>query len=70
VINTRPPLFYVYKTLKQQFLYIRILFTLLFLCKCLHNNKAAGTRLRGALQSAKTFAQDIRNEVTAKKNEK
>jgi hypothetical protein len=34
------------------------------------NNKAAGTRLRGALQSAKALAQDIRNEVTAKKNAK
>lgn len=33
-------------------------------------NKAAGTRLRGALQSAKALAQDIRNEVTAKKNAK
>lgn len=34
------------------------------------NNKAAGTRLRNALQQTKTLAQDIRNEVTAKKNEK
>ncbi len=34
------------------------------------NNKAAGTRLRNALQKTKTFAQDIRNEVTAKKNDK
>ena len=33
-------------------------------------NKAAGTRLRNALQKTKTLAQDIRNEVTAKKNEK
>lgn len=32
-------------------------------------NKAAGTRLRGALQATKNLAQDIRNEVTAKKNE-
>ena len=31
-------------------------------------NKAAGTRLRGALQQSKALAQDIRNEVTAKKN--
>lgn len=31
-------------------------------------NKAAGTRLRNAMQQAKTLAQDIRNEVTAKKN--
>ncbi len=34
------------------------------------NNKAAGTRLRNALQQTKVFAQDIRNEVTAKKNTK
>lgn len=34
------------------------------------NNKAAGTRLRIALQNAKVLAQDIRNEVTAKKNAK
>ncbi|MFD2965398.1 histone H1 [Olivibacter sp. SDN3] len=33
-------------------------------------NKAAGTRLRGALQNTKTLAQEIRNEVTAKKNAK
>lgn len=33
-------------------------------------NSAAGTRLRGAMQSAKTLAQGIRNEVTAKKNAK
>lgn len=33
-------------------------------------NRAAGTRLRNALQKTKTLAQDIRNEVTAKKNEK
>lgn len=32
-------------------------------------NKAAGTRLRNALQKTKTLAQDIRNEVTAKKND-
>ncbi|OAQ41942.1 histone H1 [Pedobacter psychrophilus] len=32
-------------------------------------NKAAGTRLRNAMQKAKVFAQDIRNDVTAKKNE-
>lgn len=31
-------------------------------------NKAAGTRLRNALQQSKALAQDIRNEVTAKKN--
>jgi len=34
------------------------------------DNKAAGTRLRNALQKTKTLAQDIRNEVTAKKNDK
>ncbi|MET3115391.1 hypothetical protein AAKU52_003140 [Pedobacter sp. CG_S7] len=33
-------------------------------------NNAAGTRLRNALQKTKTLAQDIRKEVTAKKNEK
>lgn len=32
-------------------------------------NKAAGTRLRNAMQQSKTLAQDIRNEVTAKKNQ-
>ena len=31
-------------------------------------NGAAGTRLRKALQEAKSLAQDIRNEVTAIKN--
>ncbi|MBK0382323.1 histone H1 [Pedobacter sp. SD-b] len=31
-------------------------------------NKAAGTRLRNAMQKSKVLAQDIRNEVTAKKN--
>lgn len=33
-------------------------------------NKAAGTRLRGVMQKAKALAQEIRNEVTAKKNAK
>ncbi|MDM8172958.1 MULTISPECIES: histone H1 [Olivibacter] len=33
-------------------------------------NKAAGTRLRNALQNTKALAQEIRNEVTAKKNAK
>jgi len=32
-------------------------------------NKAAGTRLRNALQKAKVLASDIRKEVTEKKNE-
>jgi len=32
-------------------------------------NAAAGTRLRKSLQEIKTLAQDLRNEVTAKKNE-
>ena len=32
-------------------------------------NKAAGTRLRNALQKAKVLATDIRKEVTEKKNE-
>jgi len=31
-------------------------------------NKAAGTRLRNALQKAKVLATDIRKEVTEKKN--
>jgi hypothetical protein len=31
-------------------------------------NKAAGTRLRNAMQQSKVLAQDILNEVTAKKN--
>jgi hypothetical protein len=33
------------------------------------SNKAAGTRLRNALQKAKGLATDIRKEVTEKKNE-
>ncbi|HEY0055949.1 MAG TPA: histone H1 [Pedobacter sp.] len=33
-------------------------------------NKAAGTRLRGALQQVKNLATDIRKEVTDKKNAK
>jgi len=32
-------------------------------------NSAAGTRLRKSLQEIKTLAQELRNEVTAKKNE-
>lgn len=32
-------------------------------------NKAAGTRLRNALQQVKVAATDIRKEVTEKKNE-
>jgi len=32
-------------------------------------NKAAGTRVRNAMQELKTFAQTIRNEVSAIKNE-
>lgn len=32
-------------------------------------NKAAGTRVRNAMQELKAFAQMIRNEVTAIKNE-
>ncbi len=31
-------------------------------------NKAAGTRLRNALQQTKVLAQELRSEVTAKKN--
>ncbi|EHQ25493.1 hypothetical protein [Mucilaginibacter paludis] len=31
-------------------------------------NRTAGTRLRIALQQTKQLAQEIRNEVTAKKN--
>lgn len=33
-------------------------------------NAAAGTRLHNVLQQTKVLAQDIRNEVTAKKNGK
>jgi hypothetical protein len=33
-------------------------------------NKAAGTRLRGAMQTLKVAAADIRKEVTEKKNTK
>jgi hypothetical protein len=32
------------------------------------NNKAAGTRLRNALQQIKTLATDLRKDVTEKKN--
>ncbi len=32
-------------------------------------NKAAGTRVRGAMQDLKTFAQTVRTEVQAMKNE-
>ncbi|MBS1122354.1 MAG: histone [Deltaproteobacteria bacterium] len=32
-------------------------------------NKAAGTRVRNAMQELKTFAQAVRNEVTTLKNE-
>lgn len=33
-------------------------------------NKAAGTRVRGAMQELKNFAQTVRTEVQAIKNEK
>lgn len=33
-----------------------------------NGNSAAGTRVRKGLQEIKTLAQDIRNEVTEKKN--
>nr|WP_310588148.1 hypothetical protein [Dyadobacter frigoris] len=46
-----------------------MLFTLLLLCKHLHNNKAAGTRVRGVMQELKVLAQEIRQEVTEKKSE-
>jgi len=32
------------------------------------NNKAAGTRVRNAMQELKTFAQTVRNEVSSIKN--
>lgn len=32
-------------------------------------NKAAGTRLRNAMQKSKGLAQDVRNAVTEKKNQ-
>jgi hypothetical protein len=35
----------------------------------LQGNKAAGTRVRGAMQELKTFAQTVRTEVQAIKNE-
>lgn len=35
-----------------------------------NGNSAAGTRVRKGFQELKTLAQEIRNEVTAKKNEK
>ncbi|MVZ63314.1 histone H1 [Sphingobacterium humi] len=34
-----------------------------------NGNSAAGTRVRKGLQDIKTLAQDIRNEITAKKND-
>lgn len=34
-----------------------------------NGNSAAGTRVRKGLQEIKTLAQEIRNEVTSKKNE-
>jgi len=33
------------------------------------NNKAAGTRVRKAMQDLKTMAQDIRSEVQSRKND-
>ncbi|MBP6629730.1 MAG: hypothetical protein KBG28_23745 [Kofleriaceae bacterium] len=33
------------------------------------NNKAAGTRVRAAMQELKAFAQTVRNEVQTMKNE-
>jgi len=35
----------------------------------IHGNKAAGTRVRAAMQELKTFAQNVRTEVQAIKNE-
>ena len=32
------------------------------------NNQAAGTRVRNRMQALKAYAQEVRNEVTAKKN--
>jgi hypothetical protein len=32
------------------------------------NNQAAGTRVRNKMQALKVFAQEVRAEVTAKKN--
>lgn len=34
-----------------------------------NGNSAAGTRVRKGLQDIKTLAQELRNEVTAKKND-
>lgn len=34
-----------------------------------NGNSAAGTRVRKGLQEIKTLSQEIRNEVTAKKND-
>ncbi len=34
-----------------------------------NGNAAAGTRVRKGLQEIKTLAQEIRNEITSKKNE-
>jgi hypothetical protein len=35
----------------------------------IHGNKAAGTRVRAAMQELKTFAQTVRNEVQTIKND-
>jgi hypothetical protein len=35
----------------------------------IHGNKAAGTRVRNAMQELKTFAQNVRTEVQAIKND-
>jgi hypothetical protein len=35
----------------------------------IHNNKAAGTRVRNAMQELKTFAQNVRTEVQSIKND-
>ena len=40
-----------------------------FVAFYLRGNKAAGTRVRNAMQDLKVFAQTVRTEVQAKKNE-
>jgi hypothetical protein len=54
-----------YEELKQKVAAMEADFVRFFL----HGNKAAGTRVRNAMQDLKTFAQAVRTEVQTIKNE-
>jgi hypothetical protein len=54
-----------YEELKQKVAAMEADFVRFFI----HGNKAAGTRVRNAMQDLKTFAQAVRTEVQAIKNE-